>query len=377
MRAITRRHVGIALAVIAVAIIYTVKVANRMPDFEVYRQAGVRAAASEPLYRESDGHYQFKYLPAFALVAVPFGALPPAVSRATWFAISVVLLVWLLTISPDLLPERRRTTGVLIGTTSILLAKFYAHEIELGQVNTLMTLLVVAAARQLRGGRDATAGLLLAGSIVVKPYAVIFLPYLLARRRAAPLAAAAAGLGFALLAPAALYGFSGNLALLGGWWRTVMSTTAPNLGDFNNVSAASVFTRALGPGPPARVASELLVLALLAAAAFVFVRRKGVECPEGLEIALLLTMMPIISPQGWDYVFLVSTPAIMFLVNYRDTLPGWLRGAVTVALIVIAFSLFDLMGRQAYRTFMSWSMITWCYLVVIAGLVALRIRRAA
>ena len=367
----------IALAVVAVAIIYMVRIADRMPDFEVYRQAGVRAAASEPLYRESDRHYQFKYLPAFALAAVPFGALPPAVSRATWFAISVVLLVWLLAISPGLLPQPRRTTGVLIGTTAILLAKFYAHEIELGQVNILMTLLVVAAARQLRAGSNATAGLLFAGSIVVKPYAVIFLPYLLARRRSAALAWTCAALGFALVAPAARYGFRGNLSLLGDWWTTVTSTTAPNLGDFNNVSAASVFTRALGPGLPAQIASALLVLALLGAAAFVVVRREGVEYPEGLEIALLLTTMPIISPQGWDYVFLVSTPAVMFLVNYGDTLPGWLRGVVTAALIAIAFSIFDLMGRQAYRTFMSWSMITWCYLVVIAGLVALRVRRAA
>ena len=47
-----------------------------------------------------------------------------------------------------------------------------------------------------------------------------------------------------------------NTPLLGEWWRTVSETTAPNLLDFNNVSAASVFTRWLGPGPTAQTLAD-------------------------------------------------------------------------------------------------------------------------
>ena len=36
------------------------------------------------------------------------------------------------------------------------------------------------------------------------------------------------------------------------------------------------------------------------------------------------------APQGWDYVLLVATPAIMCLVNYEDQLPPVLR-AFTIA----------------------------------------------
>ena len=129
------------------------------------------------------------------------------------------------------------------------MAKFYAHEIELGQVNILMAALVVAAVAQMRAGREMAAGLLVAVAVVVKPYAVLLMPYLAARRRFGSLAGAGIGLGIALLLPIVAYGFSGNLTLLGEWWRTVTETTAPNLMDFNNVSAASVFARWLGPGP--------------------------------------------------------------------------------------------------------------------------------
>ena len=57
-------------------------------------------------------------------------------------------------------------------------------------------------------------------------------------------------------------------------------------------------------------------------------RRRRLRCGgRGSDVSgrargrLLLTLIPLLSPQGWDYVFLVSTPAIMLLVNYEDRLP--------------------------------------------------------
>lgn len=373
----TRRNLWIAVGVILVTAIYVVRIADQMQDFEVYYQAAARAMTAEPLYRADDGHYQFKYLPAFAVVAIPLAALPDPAARAAWFAVSIALLVVLLRLSLALLPQQRLTAAALIGATVVLLLKFYAHEVQLGQVNILMAVLVAGAAYQMRTGGEAAAGLLIAAAIVVKPYAVLFLPYLVARRKPASVLAAVAGLALALLLPAVVYGFGGNIALLHHWWTTVTTTTAPNLVDYNNVSALSVFTRMLGPGRLAEVLALGMAAALLASAAVVFFKRRGVRFPEGLEVALLLTMMPILSPQGWDYVFLLSTPAVMYLVNYADELPGHARTAVTAALLIIAFSLFDLMGRAAYRVFMSWSVITWCYLVVMAGLVTLRLRKVA
>jgi hypothetical protein len=366
-----------AIGVAAIAALYVTKIERRMPDYEVYRRAAVRAAHAEPLYRADDGHYQFKYLPAFAVVMLPVGMAPERVVRACWFAGSILLLVLLLRSSVTALPEERRSRAFLIGATFVLLAKFYAHEIELGQVNILMTALVVAAVVQMRAGQEMVAGLLIAGAVVVKPYAVLLVPYLAARRQIGSLAGVAIGLAAALALPALVYGFDGNLTLLDQWWRTVTDTTAPNLMDFNNVSAASVFARWLGPGPVAQALAAALMTALLGVAAAVFARRPRVQFPEALEVGLLLTMMPLISPQGWDYVFLLSTLAVMALVNYADQLPRYVRPAVIAALLVVAFSIFDLIGRAAYQRFMRLSIITVCYLVIIAGLAALRVRRVA
>lgn len=375
-----RRAIAAILTTIIVAGIvamYVTKIAGRMPDFEVYRRAAERALAAAPLYRPEDGHYQFKYLPAFAVATVPLGLAPDRVMRAIWFAGSVLLLVLLLRKSVTVLPDRHHSRAYLIGITFVLLGKFYIHELELGQVNILLTTLVVLAVAAMQAGREVLAGLLVAVAVVVKPYAVLLVPWLVARRRLPSLGGVAIGTVVAVLLPVSLYGFEGNAHLLGEWWRTVTETTAPNLMDFNNVSAASVFARWLGPGPTAQALAAALMLALLAVAGVVFVKRPGISAPEPLEAALLLTLMPILSPQGWDYVFLVSTLATMLLVNYRSQLPPVVKPAVAIALVAIAFSIFDLVGRAVYQRFMNLSMITICYLIVIGGLATLRWRKVA
>jgi hypothetical protein len=84
-------------------------------DFEVYRTAATRARAVEPLYREEDGHYQFKYLPAFAFLMVPFATLDDATARWIWYALSVALLVAFVNTSVRSLPEPRLTRRTLSG----------------------------------------------------------------------------------------------------------------------------------------------------------------------------------------------------------------------------------------------------------------------
>src|SRR5262245_50673986 len=56
-------------------------------DFAVPRKTAVRFLAHEPLYRPEDGHYQYKYFPAFALAMVPFTWMPKEVAELTWFTL--------------------------------------------------------------------------------------------------------------------------------------------------------------------------------------------------------------------------------------------------------------------------------------------------
>jgi len=275
------------------------------------------------------------------------------------------------------MPEQRRSTGILVTLTVAAMAKFYGHELVLGQMNILFGVVAAAAALAAVNRREVTLGALTALAIVVKPYAVLFLPWLVARRRLASIGVAFAGCAVIIALPCVAYGVQGTIQLHRDWWATVTSSTAPNLTNADNVSIAAMWTKWIGPGRPATFLTAVTSAGALVLAALVFARRTALRTPEPLECALLLTLIPLLSPQGWDYVFLIATPAIMLLINYDDTLPVVDRLLTRIALTTIALSLYDVMGRSAYSAFMSLSIITVCYFIVVGALYRLRVRAVA
>ena len=73
--------------------VFIYRAGPKMPDFDVYWKIAARASNAEPLYRTDDGHFQFKYLPAFAVLVIPVGLLPLATAKLLWFATSIGLLI--------------------------------------------------------------------------------------------------------------------------------------------------------------------------------------------------------------------------------------------------------------------------------------------
>ena len=367
-----------ACALLAAALgAFVLRVSRDMHDSEVPWTAARRAAAAEPLYRAEDEHYQFKYLPAFAVLAIPLGVMPLAVAKGVWFVGSVALLVGLMTLSVRLLPEQRKPTTLLVMSAIVVLAKFYARELDMGQVNLPFAMAVTGALLAMKTKRDLLAATLIVLSIAIKPYGALLLPVVVARRQRVGIVAAAIGCLLLLLLPVPLYGWSGTVDLHESWWETVTETTAPNLVNPDNVSLASLYAKWLGMTFLSTTLAAASALVLLAGVMMVFLRRRSIPFPEGLEGSLLLLLIPLLSPQGWDYVLLIATPAIVYLANYLDTLPGPLRVITVIAGLTIGLSLFDIMGRAAYAAFMGAGIISVCALVLVAALTTLRLKAVA
>jgi hypothetical protein len=348
-----------------------------MPDFEVYWRAGQRAAAGEALYRAEDGHYQFKYLPVFALVVSPLTRLDQQAARALWFVLSVVSLATLVFISVRLWPERPFPVWLIVVLTVLVLGKFFSRELVLGQANAMFGVITAGAVLALTQRRERLAGALVALGVVFKPYGLILLPWLIARRRWSSIMTFMAGLLVAVVLPLLRYDFGAVLDLHREWWTTVRDSTAPNLLNPDNVSWLAMYARWFGEGTLARsvwLASMALIAAL---AVWIWMRRQNVELPERLEGALLLMLVPLLSPQGWDYVLLLAAPAVVGLITHVRDQPRWVAGATALAMAVIGLTIYDVMGRTAYHAFMMASGITLCTFVLIAGLVSLRTRRIA
>ncbi len=367
------------LLVLIAAVLYGVLRLKRdeLVDFAVPHRAAVRFLAHEPLYRPSDGHYQYKYLPTFAAVMVPFTMVPKRVAEAAWFTLTVAMAWGLVQLAIAALPDRRLSLRVLFWVVLLLNGKFLVKELAFGQFNLPVALLLLGAVISARYGRGFVAAIAIAAAVFVKPYALVLLPWLLWTVGWRSLLVFALAFAVGLLVPVASYGWNGNLTLLHDWYRTVADTTAPNLLGADNISFASMWAKWLGPGPIAvRLALASTIIAVAAGVA-VMARRKHVAEPDYLEGAYFMLIVPLLSPQGWDYVLLIGLPAYVCLVDrWKDLSPPW-RVVAGTGIFLTSFTIFDLLRRPLYIFLMEWSAVSVGAVLVAVALIRLRWRALA
>jgi hypothetical protein len=346
-------------------------------DFVVPRTAAARFLAGEPLYRPEDGHYQYKYFPTFALVMVPFTWVPKEVAEFAWFTLTVAMTWLFLRLSVSALPDRQRSARALFWLTLLLNGKFLVKELAFGQFNLPTGLCLLGAVIAAQHGRSLAPGAAIAAGVFVKPYALVLVPWLAWTRGWRPLVVFTALLAAGLMLPALYYGWSGNLTLLSEWYRTVSDTTGPNLMAFENVSFASMWAKWLTPGPAASRFALASAVCAAAAAAAIMLRRRRVAEPNYLEAAFFCLLVPLLSPQGWDYVLLIAMPAYTLLVDRFRVLPTTWRGVAVLGIFLTSFSIFDLLGRALYTEVMRLGGVTVGAVLIGACLIRLRWQAAA
>ena len=346
-------------------------------DFAVPRVAAMRFLAHEPLYRPEDGHYQFKYFPAFAALMVPFTWPPKQVAEAAWFTLTVAMTWAFLRLALHALPERRMSMSPLLWLTLFLNGYFLVKELAFGQFNLPLGLLLLGAVIAAQHGRGLAAGGLIAVGVFIKPYALVLLPWLVWTQGWRPLMPFAIVITAGLALPAVSYGWEGNIALLQGWYRTVTDTTAPTLLAHENMSLASMWAKWLHPGPLASLLALGSAVATVGAGLLVIQRRTAVADPNYLEGAYFFVLIPLLSPQGWDYVMLLALPAYMCLVDrWRDTPHGW-RAVAMLGFILTSFVIYDLMRRPLYMFLLDWGARSVGAVLIAASLIRLRYRALA
>jgi Glycosyltransferase family 87 len=363
-----------AIVALAILVGYRLRVRDAMVDFGVNYRAGQRLAAGEPLYPTTDGHYMFKYLPASALLYVPLSRLPLEAAKAAWFSISLLALAGSFLLVRRLVPLPHQPYVFII--SGLVLAKYFLRELRLGQINILVTLVMLLTTRALAKDeirQRAAAGLLAGLATAMKPYSAVFFPYFLVTGNWTALASGMAALALAIVAPAMFYGWRQNVEVHQAWFTTLSQSTPRLLGG-DNVSVIAFFSKWLGNSTWALVASTI-VIAGLALLMLAVIRRGGHRRDRAvLECAMLLTLIPLISPLGWDYTFLMSLLAVALLINSFPLLGRSARVLFAVNFAVIALTLFDLMGRGPYAVYMQWSVTTVNFVMIVIALAYLRFR---
>jgi alpha-1,2-mannosyltransferase len=375
-RALWRLAILVFLAAV-VATIYAVRIRTGMADFSVNYTAARRLWAGETLYQVADGHWMFKYLPASAILYLPLAALPLPAAKGLWFALSLAALVWSFQLVQQLIPERHVRRLSLV--PALVLAKYFLHELRLGQINILVAAVMLLVFRDLstgRGGRvGAAAGIWSGIATVLKPYSALLFPYLVLKREWTAVACGLCTILLGLAVPSMFYGISGNSAVLREWAASLAISTPGLLPQRDNVSVLAFFAKWTGDPGRSLLLAAIVLAALALVTLAVIVRGRLLPAPVALEGAMILTLIPLVSPMAWDYTFLMSLPAVTILCNYFSRLPSAWRAILAIDFAVIGLSIYDLMGRAAYAAFMNWSVTTVNFVIVVLALAYLRLRR--
>ncbi len=266
--------------------------------------------------------------PHFHLLLLPLALLPVGAALAVWAAVSVTsLLVCLrlimnesgLTPSPLLAMRGAVWLLAFVGTSAV---------ISTTQVSLLLLLPVTLAWLSARRGAWTRAGVYLGLAISLKLFFVIFLPYLLLRRRLAAAASACltvlASFGLGLL----VFGVQSHrewLALLAGvdWpWLPM------------NVSFLGLLSRLLTVGPvfaPLATAPGLVkplwvgLAGAIGLATLIIVAKDERDSSVDRSFALLLVSALLISPLGWLYYLWLPLGPIVALGSLWWSEPGRTR----------------------------------------------------
>lgn len=352
-----------------------------MFDFEVNYRAGERLQWGQTLYRAADGHYQFKYPPPAAILYIPLTYLPIDLAKGVWFFLTILWSACIVLLSQHLFPEGSRPAAWAIWIPFLVLARYFFQEIQLGQINTLitvillcMTVVLIRSEKKHSLLSEAAGGILLGTAVVLKPYSLVFFPYFILRKKVIPVVAGSAWICFALVIPAYYYGWKGNMEVLNEWIAHLSRSTPGLMSTQDNISLFALFAKWTDSAPWAVYAAVLTIFVLALLILLAIQKRSRLESPTALEASLLLLCIPLVSPLGWDYTLLMALPGLTIIIYHFLSFPKTARVVLIINLSIVFFSLYDILGRELYASFMYISVITVNFLILIACLLYLRFK---
>ena len=280
----------------------------------------------------------YLYPPAFAVTLIPL----------TWISNDLAVRIWLLLIQAAVLASLliiyrvigRPSRAELLALVAVLTTFFpLANTVLAGTMNSLLLLLLTMAWACWQRRRDVAGGVLVGAAAVFKLFPAALLPYLAWRRHWKLLAAAAvtglAGVGLGL----AVTSLDHNIY----YFREMLPHLAAGTGYRENQSLAGVAARICDPntanaGGSAGWCGRLIdwpaVLVLLA----IVWRMTSRVSRSGLEFALAVTALPLISSVTWSFPLVILILPIALLV--RQVLSGQMsRGQIRALLLAwVCFS---------------------------------------
>jgi hypothetical protein len=261
----------------------------------------------------------YLYPPAFAVILIPL----------TWVSNDLAVRIWLLLIQAAIAASLlivyavigRPRRGEILCLVAVMTTFFpLASSVLTGSMNSLLLLLLTGAWACWHRRKDVLSGVLIGSAAVFKLFPLALLPYL-AWRRHWKLLGAVGITGLAGLAlGVGVTSFDHNLY----YFRDMLPHLAAGTGYRENQSLAGFTARICQPstadaGGSAGWCGRVLDWPLVLLLVFIVIRATSRPARSGLEFALAVSTLPLISSVTWSFHLVVLILPIALLIRQAFT----------------------------------------------------------
>ena len=362
----------------------------RSSDFKVYYRAAERLVQGENLYRpDIDGHYYYKYSPTAAAYFVPATIFPLQVAKVLhWTVLALVAcLGFYLAISlvrPDFRNDDPKLINNLLLLLGLILSVHLEREFFLGQVNHILLVLYLAMIVLVSRKREGLAALIWAGSIFLKPFGFIFLPYYLVKKKFKMVALFLLFAAIFVLLPMLFTGPDNFAGQYRHWFHelSVELSAKQSLLASENDTIFSILARytpfrLLDFTPMSTRIFQLVILAAIGAL-FLYLMYRGRNLRESyvLEAAFLICLIPLLSYTNHYAFQFIELVAFLIVFKYWKLSKSW-RFVAVVGFILTAINMHDIVGQRIYDFLNAISLVAVGAIILQVVVINLRLREIA
>ena len=362
----------LSIAILTTGLLGCIAASNPAGDWMMYIRASRLYHDEMPIYNvliRQLKHFQyFLYSPTFLFLLVPISFLPIFLSLALWYLLKLVLLFRVFKIASHYLDSQslsENKRALIVFGTVLFSVRFLLYDFELGQLTLFLLWTMVEAWHQLNKQRLLLPTLLLAFGVFAKMLSVIFIPYLIYKRKFKVLIYMLLAIVFLAFLPFLFGGWEYQMVLLKQWLGIILPFASANgsynatphgLHDvFNAVPAWYVWLQSnlsLPPLDAGQLKTIAYLIVLTFGAGFIYISsikpiKDNSRKNTFREIAYLLGCIPIIFPYQHKYSYVLMLPAMFYLMYQLvlGNMKGFGKVLIALAFLLMVASTDGIIGR--------------------------------
>ncbi|MAZ94030.1 MAG: hypothetical protein CMF58_06370 [Lentimicrobiaceae bacterium] len=351
-----------------------------MSDYKVYHRTAKRIVNKENIYSvKQDGHYVFKYSTTSGIYFIPISFIPLKYAKYIyWLALTILLCIGV-NVLYKLIDNKYKIgankNSIIILSIIAVIAHIF-RELHLGQVNMLLLVMYITLIYFLQQKSKILFALMLSISVFLKPFGLIFFPYLLIKKEYKIILTSLIFIFILALLPLLFYPNWHDFSNLYFDWinelKVELNKKQALLADGNH-TVFSVFARYtplkfIIVNQIIEKVYQALVLIIIGAGLFIEFRKKNHNSDIVYQMILLISIIPLLAFTTYN-LFIFELPIILYLIYFFKDLNITQKIMVVIGCILIGGNIHEITGSALRDYLIGISVYTFGTISLITALI--------